>query len=44
MRVLSNIMIEEKRKKIQKIEELNEIMKPTNFVKHYQELEEKTNT
>ena len=41
MRVLSNIMIEEREKKYKKIEELNEIMKPTNFVKHYQELEEK---
>ena len=41
MRVLSNIMIEEREKKYKRIEELNEIMKPTNFVKHYQELEEK---
>lgn len=33
MRVLSNIMIEEREKKYKKIEELNEIMKPTKLCK-----------
>ena len=41
MRVLSNIMVEERDKIYKKIDDLNFILKPKNFVKHIQELEAK---
>ena len=41
MRILAKIMEEEKKKKIEELEELNKIMKPQNFVKYQKELEEK---
>ena len=41
MRVLSNMMLEERESYYAKIDELNSILKPKNFVAHAKELEEK---
>lgn len=41
MRILSKIMIEERQKKIDELERLNELLNPQNFVKYKKELEEK---
>ncbi len=41
MRVLAKIMIQEKEEKMKKLEELNKILKPQNFIKYQKEIEEK---
>ena len=41
MRVLAKIMIQEKEEKMKKLEELNEILKPQNFIKYQKKIEEK---
>ena len=41
IRILSQMMNEERNKKIKELEKLNEILKPQNFVKYKKELEEK---
>lgn len=41
IRILSQMMNEERNKKIKELESLNEILKPQNFVKYKRELEEK---
>lgn len=41
IRILSNLMTEEREEKISKIEELNEILTPKNFIKYKKELNKK---
>ena len=41
MRVLAKIMIQEKEEKMKKLEELNKILKPQNFIKYRNEIQEK---
>lgn len=41
IRILSKMMAEERNKKIQELEQLNDILKPQKFVKYKKELEEK---
>ena len=42
MRILSEIMMKEREKYFEKIDELNKIINPQNFIKYKQELEEKS--
>ena len=41
MRVLAKIMIQEKEEKMKKLEELNKILKPQNFIKYQKKIDEK---
>ena len=41
IKILSKLMVEEREKKLKKIEELNKLLNPQNFVKHKKELENK---
>ena len=44
IRILSKLMIEERERKIEELENLNELLNPQKFVKYKKELEEKEKT